>query len=69
MIDLHGLNTSMLDNYCINWWHNTSVNAIFGYDSVTILLFYLKNGENGKNQYEVVKFSQPINNFIRQVVW
>ena len=33
------------------------------------LLFYSKNGENGKHQYEVVKFSQPINNFIRQVVW
>ena len=33
VIDLHCLNTSMLDNYCINWWHNTSVNSMFGYDS------------------------------------
>jgi hypothetical protein len=23
------LNTSMLDNYCINWWNNTLVNSIF----------------------------------------
>jgi hypothetical protein len=36
MIDLHGLNTSILDNYCINCWNNTSVNSIFCYDSVKL---------------------------------
>ena len=36
MIDLHGLNTSILDNYWINWWNNTSVSSIFGYDSVKL---------------------------------
>jgi hypothetical protein len=43
----------MLDNYCINWWNNTSVNSIFDYDSENIVLFSkeisFSTGSNGVN--------------------
>jgi hypothetical protein len=32
------------------------------------IIILLENGENGKHQYKVVKFSQPINNFIQAEV-
>jgi hypothetical protein len=39
------------------------------WDLIHDFIILLENGENGKHQYKVVKFSQSINNFIQAELW